>query len=248
MRAGGISVNQEGTPVVNRWRKFVQEQLFPPVCRLCRAPGRRGVDLCEACIADLPWLPPGCRQCGQPLAVAGAGLCGRCLARPPAFDGCISLFSYEFPIDQLIQRIKFNSDLAMARSLGLLLSQRLRERLEPAPDRVIPVPLHWRRLAKRGFNQALELARPLADTGFVVDGSLCRRIRRTPAQSGLSAARRRRNLRGAFEVTGGVRGRRIAVIDDVMTTGSTLDALARTLKRAGAVRVEAWVIARTLKQ
>ncbi|HHO69436.1 MAG TPA: ComF family protein [Gammaproteobacteria bacterium] len=234
--------------MVNSWLESIHDRLFPAACRLCRAPARDGLDLCRDCLDDLPWLPPGCPRCALPLD-AGAGTpCGACSTRPPAYDGCIALFSYEFPVDHLVQQIKFGADLALARSLGILLLRRLRECGPPAPDRVVPVPLHPSRLSERGFNQARELARPLRAAGLRLDDRLCRRIRRTPAQAGLPADQRRRNLRGSFEVRGPVAGGHLLLVDDVMTTGATLEELARTLKRAGAARVEALVIARTLRR
>lgn len=234
--------------MVNKWFDFIQQRLFPSSCVLCRGHAADGLDLCPGCLRDLPRPAHACRRCALPLPPHSHPLCGRCQSRPPPLDACIALFHYEFPVDHLIHRLKFCNDLAIGRTLGLLLARRIQAPGPAAVERIVPVPLHRRRLAQRGFNQALELARPLAALGPPVDPGCCRKIRATEAQSGLSARQRRRNLRGAFEVIRPVRGQRIALVDDVLTTGSTLNALAAQLKQAGAARVEAWVVARTARR
>lgn len=211
-------------------------------CRFCASPGTAGMELCGPCAADLPWLDAHCWQCALPLSNAGERLCGGCLNRPPPFSRVLAPFRYTRPIDTLIKALKYGEDLAAARLLADLLAEHLRQRSVEAPEAVVPVPLHPLRLRERGFNQALELARSLdapISTGTV------RRIRDTAAQSSLGARDRRRNIRGAFRVTTVRMPAHIAVIDDVLTTGATVSELARTLRRAGAQRVEIWVVART---
>ncbi|MFP4244778.1 MAG: double zinc ribbon domain-containing protein [Ectothiorhodospira sp.] len=220
------------------------ETLYPPVCLLCGAPGQAGMDLCPDCAGELPVPQAACRCCARPLPANAGPVCGACLRRPPAFDTARAALLYQWPVDAWIARFKFRGRLNHGRLLSRLMAQRLIPDAEP-PDCILPVPLHRRRLAQRGFNQAAELARPLAralEVPLVPDA--VRRIRATPPQQTLSAARRRRNLRGAFTVREGFTARHVLLVDDVMTTGSTLDALARRLKSAGVARVEVWVVAR----
>ncbi|HFD80684.1 MAG TPA: ComF family protein [Gammaproteobacteria bacterium] len=226
--------------------KFVQSLLFPPVCRLCLAPGLPDLDLCAACRDELPWLDRGCECCAAPLPEgASAALCPRCQKRRPPLDRCRALFQYRKPVDAWIQALKFNRDLAAARLLGGLLLEHMPEAPGDSRPVLIPVPLHRARLGQRGYNQSLEIARPWRSRGYRIDTRLCRRRRSTRAQSELPADARRGNVRDAFAATAELDGGHFVLIDDVMTTGATLNELARTLKRAGARRVDAWVIART---
>ena len=212
-------------------------------CRFCASPGAVGLELCRQCAAELPWLDAHCRQCALPLVNAGEErLCGECLRRPPPFQRVWAPFRYSHPIDGLIKTLKYGDDLAAARLLGDLLADYLSRRRVSIPDTVIPVPLHPRRLAQRGFNQALELARRL---GVPLAPHLVRRTRATAAQSRLDIRERRRNTLGAFQVTARRMPAHVAVIDDVLTTGATAAELTRVLRQAGAARVEIWVTART---
>jgi ComF family protein len=211
-------------------------------CALC---GQRADDLglCPGCVADLPWQGPACRRCAVPLATGE--VCGSCLETPPPYDEAVAIFNYAEPADSMIQRLKFGGDLAYARTLGKLMAIELVRRAIHHPRMIIPVPLHPGRLIARGFNQAVELARPLADRiGIPLDRTVCVRMRATAEQSGLDAAGRHRNVKNAFRVIHPVAGADVAVVDDVMTTGSTLEAVAQALKRAGARRVSVWVCAR----
>lgn len=234
--------------MVYKWLTFVQRALYPPLCRLCGAPGAGGRDLCAGCTRDLPRFGDGCRVCARPLAPGVAlPLCGRCQRQAPFYDRTLAPFAYCAPLDHLIGRLKFHGDLAMASLLGDLLADRVLEGGRPLPDAILPVPLHPRRLRERGFNQAVELARPLARrAGLPVELTAVRRARATESQAQLPAGRRRANLRGAFEVGGALPYRHVAILDDVMTTGSTVDELARVLKSAGVWRVDVWVVARAL--
>ena len=232
--------------MVNKWLKKLQSVLFPSTCRLCRAAGLPGLELCPACLAELPWLAHSCSRCALPLPQeAGITLCSHCIKTQPSVDACTALFDYRPPVDRWIQDLKFAQDLATARLLGELLASK------PASDRgektaiVVPVPLHRKRLAERGYNQALEIARSLPENGYRLDPGCCQRHKPTSAQSNLPASARKGNVRNAFSVSRRLEGRRVLLIDDVMTTGATLNELARTLKNAGAERVDAWVIART---
>jgi ComF family protein len=211
-------------------------RLFGGSCFLCR--GAAQAPLCAACDADLPRLAgPRCPRCA--LDSPRGEVCGRCLAQPPHYDATVGALAYEFPADVLVHSLKFRGELALAGLVGSLLRQQIGFE---AMDLVIPVPLSAARLRERGYNHALEIARHL---GRAVDFELCVRERDTPPQMDLPYDERRRNVRGAFRCTRAIPGMRIAVVDDVMTTGATLNEIALVLKRAGADRVANWVVART---
>ena len=221
--------------------KFAQ-RIFGGTCLLCRGAAAEAL-LCAACDADLPRLEePLCPRCALP-SPQGA-VCGRCLARPPHFDATVAALVYRFPADVLVQALKFRGELALAAVLARLLARRI------GADRpascLVPVPIAAERLRERGFNQALEIARHVARaTGTRLAPELCERARHTPPQIELPWAERGRNVRGAFRAPRALDGAAIAVLDDVMTTGATLDEIAATLKRAGASYVVNWVAART---
>lgn len=208
-----------------------------------------GLDLCASCAAALPWNRRACALCAIPLPAAAADaacepVCGACLRRPPPLDSARAAFVYRFPLDRLLPRLKFHQSLPAARLLAVLCAGALAD--APRPQAVVPVPLHRARLRERGYDQALELARPLARRhGIALRDDLLRRRRATSRQSRLDAAARRRNLRGAFEVVpGAAPPAHVALFDDVMTTGATLHAAATALRRAGVARIDAWVCAR----
>lgn len=228
---------------VYKWSNVVLDACYPPTCQVCGGAGARGIDLCLPCREELPWLGPCCNRCALPLPVAG--VCGQCQCHPPPFDAVLAPLRYQPPVDWLLQGLKFHGRLSAARLLGHLLGEALAARGTGLPDLIVPVPLHPARLAERGYNQALELARPLArQLGLPLAAGLCRRTRATDTQSLLPAAARRRNVRGAFTLTGPLPGSHVAIVDDVVTTGATVAELATTLRRAGATRVEVWAVAR----
>lgn len=172
-------------------------------------------------------------------------VCGACLKRPPRFDRCRAVHAYAFPADVLVQRLKYASELALAGFLAGQLAQAVSP--HPLPDLILPMPLHPRRLGERGFNQAVELGRRLSSRlGVPMQADVCQRVRDTPAQAGLDLKDRRRNLRGAFHCGADLAGLHVALLDDVMTSGASLDELALAVRNAGAREVEAWVVARTL--
>ncbi|MCC2656633.1 MAG: ComF family protein [Panacagrimonas sp.] len=202
------------------------------------------VGSCAGCRAELPWNETACRSCAQPLPAAAT--CPRCLIRPPAFDVAWCPFRREEPVRSGIAALKYRAQFRQVRTLGHLMGQQLRSRAAPLPELLLPVPLSRRRLLRRGFNQAQELARAVSrETGVAIDAHAARMVRVPVDQIGQSAEQRRRNLRGAFAVDRDLRGRHVALIDDVMTTGATLDALARAARAAGATRIEAWALARS---
>lgn len=220
---------------------FVIDVLVPQDCFLCGAPSG-GSAICPACEAQLPVQPAAvCPVCALP--ASGGGVCGQCQRHPPAFDATRAVFEFAFPVDAMVQALKYRHRLALANYFSAAMSQR---GLPRDVDLVLPMPLHVVRLAERGFNQAVEIARPLArELGVGLDLAGVKRLRNTPAQAGLTRAERLRNLRGAFASEARFDGLRVLVVDDVMTTGASLNELARVLKRQGAVRVENLLVART---
>jgi ComF family protein len=218
----------------------IGKRLFGGSCYLCR--GEAADILCAGCDADLPRLRgERCPRCA--LASPNAAVCGRCLTQAPHYDATVAALGYDFPADVLVQALKFRGELALAPYLGDLLAKCISNR---NVDCVIPVPLSSARLRERGYNQALEIARGIASaTGTRLAPELCERARETPAQMDLPLAERAKNVRGAFRCPRLLAGAKVAVLDDVMTSGATLDEIAATLKRAGAAHVENWVIART---
>lgn len=236
--------------------------LLPGCCALCGGPGEAA--LCPACRRQCFGAePPRCVQCANPLPllqyeqnshdddVVPAGRCGRCLADAPAFDATLVAAEYALPVDQLVLQLKFGARLQLAGLFaGLLRDAVLRRPDFILPQLLCPVPLGPKRLAGRGFNQALEIARPLARAlGTPLHARLAARVRDTQAQTRTDPAERRRNMRLAFVVPAParelVRGRHVGIVDDVMSSGQTLGELAAAFKRAGAVRVSNLVFART---
>jgi ComF family protein len=236
--------------MVNNWMKFVQLLVFPPVCAVC---GRTSIpggirDLCPECDADLPRIPAACLLCGLPLPERGTPNtpCGRCQAAAPVFDRCFAPFEYVAPVSHLITGLKYGHRLAYARLLGELLAEHVAARQTPLPERLLPVPLHPTRLRQRGFNQALELGRVVARRlAIAVDSASLHRVRATASQADLDRRARRRNVRHAFTVRRPIAARHVAILDDVVTTGSTVSEIARILKAAGVEEISVWAVART---
>jgi len=216
-------------------------RFLPQDCLVCGAQSGTAL-LCEPCTASLPRLTQErCPVCALPTPLAN--VCGACLKTPPHFDATLALFTYAFPVDRLIQALKYQAKLALANYFGEALA---REAL-PTADLLIPLPLHPLRLRERGFNQAVEIARPLALPGrlqLALDAS--ERHLDTAPQASLAWNKRQRNVRGAFLCRVDLSRKHVIVIDDVMTSGATLDEFARSLKSRGALRVTNLVVARTL--
>ncbi len=233
-------LSNSAASTLNNWGVWWRKRLTAP-CLLCGIPALES-NICTGCRADLPWLDANhCSRCAHPLPAPG--LCGRCISEPPQYDAVVAACRYAFPLDGLIQAYKYNGRLIAGPALASLLADRVRQR----PDLIVPVPLTAQRLRERGFNQSLELARSLGQQmGVPVNAQLCVKTRDTAPQTRLPWKQRRKNIRGAFVVEGGVAGCHVAVVDDVLTTGATLSELARNLKRAGAATVTGWVIARTV--
>jgi ComF family protein len=228
--------------LIASWRRL-QRFVLPPRCLLCQSRGGGGIDLCTDCANELPRNRSCCARCALPLATPAA-LCGECQRRLPPWDAAWAPFRYGWPLDRLESRYKFGADLAAGRALSQLWQR------EPCPIRLpqllLTVPLHRSRLRRRGYNQALELARPLAHgLGVPLRHDVLQRVRHTEAQTELDAISRRRNVHGAFALREGVTlPAHVAILDDVMTTGATLAECARVLRRAGVQRVDVWALAR----
>lgn len=219
--------------------------------------GRRNV--CRGCRADLPWLSHACRRCGAPLPPAADGYaCAACSVATGAAERILTALAYEYPVDRLVTLAKFQARQDCARALGDLLADylraaRARGELE-IPDVVMPVPLHRRRLARRGYNQAEEIAMPVAEMlQLPLAHRVCRRRVDTAAQTSLTGAARRKNVRGAFRIDvsvadASIANASIAIVDDVLTTGSTVGELAAALRAGGAAAVQVWAVARSVRQ
>lgn len=228
--------------LMGSWRRL-QRFVLPCRCLLCGAAGDHDIDLCADCAAELPRNRSCCARCALPLATPAA-LCGECQRRAPPWDAAWAPFRYGWPLDRLESRYKFAADLAAGRVLSTLWQR------EPCPVErpalLLPVPLHRQRLRQRGYNQALELAAPLAKTWHMpLRHDVLLRERATHAQTELDAAGRRRNVRGAFKLRDGIAlPLHVAILDDVMTTGATLAECARVLRRAGVQQIDVWALAR----
>jgi ComF family protein len=230
--------------------KVLSATILNTNCFLCAANQTTNHGLCEACLKDLPWLPASnCPQCG--LSSSGH-VCGSCLSSPPYFDATHAVFLYSYPVDAMVQRYKYGETLSLSHTFGQLISENICSlNISEDIDFIIPMPMHPTRLKQRGFNQALEIAK-------IVDKALNKHTKEklnyksvtrqtlTPPQASLPLKDRVKNIKGAFKVDGDLSGKRIAIVDDVMTSGASLNELAKTLKQAGATHVECWVIARTL--
>ena len=247
-----MSTNNQKT--IYQWLKNVQFALLPGTCILCRQPSHRHRDLCLVCQAALPRIREPCRHCGLPLPQSHPEppVCGTCLLQPPPFVRLVAPFCYSPPLPALIAAFKYDGRLVNGRVLAESLAACLHNRYGQAamPAILAPVPLHRSRLRRRGFNQALELARRVSRlTAIPVAPRLLERHRDTPAQTGLGARERQRNLARAFTFKGDRRfvpGMTVALVDDVVTTTATVTALSRLLLRNGASEVHVWAVARTL--
>ena len=229
---------------VRRGAINVARRALPQRCELCA--GTSGSDiLCRGCARSLPRLGPACPVCALPNP--GGEVCGQCIAEPPPFEATVAAFVYAFPVDRLMHAFKYHGRLALAEWGAHAIGAARGRWSGSLPQRLIAVPLARERQRERGYNQAFEIARVLAREWRIplIRGAVQRR-RASPPQAALPLEERARNVRGAFSCDLELAGLTVAVVDDVMTTGASLAELAKTLKRAGAIRVENWVVARTL--
>lgn len=221
--------------------------LFPLTCFVCGFQSTSNP--CELCYSFLPWLQEACTTCGESCMNKQ---CGECLIDPPPISILIALFNYSPPLSSLITQLKYHQQLYYAHSLGLLLAQRVAAWYQasaiPLPACIIPVPLHKKRLKQRGYNQALEIAKPIKKQLYIpIDYKSAKRIVPTLSQTCLTADKRKHNLKNVFYIEKNLTVKHVAIIDDVTTTLSTIFELATALKRQGVDRVDAWCIAKAQK-
>lgn len=219
-------------------------------CLLCSAiieqSGTKARFICSGCESDLPRIRAACERCGLALPLS-APVCGHCINEPPSYASCRALFQYQHPIDHLITHFKQHNNLPIKRWLIQEVTKAGKELAEQHHwDAVIPVPLHWRRLWQRGFNQSFEISQALAKE-LQCPVLTIRRVRYTPNQKTLSKKLRLKNLANTFRAGNGVRGLKILVVDDVITTGATANAVAENLYLAGAQHIDIFALARTPK-
>ena len=213
----------------------IYDFILPAICVLCGAKTGRKMNLCLACENDLPRFKYACWQCGLPLVSDRVNRCGQCIQKPPPFNRTLALCSYEKPIAALIMSIKFQQNLCYTKLLGNLLASHVAQQYqhEPLPECIIPVPLYKKRLGKRGFNQALEIARPIAkQLQLAMPYKTCRRVKATKAQAETPAKQRANNVKDAFIVST-LSAKHVAIVDDVITTGHTVAEVTRALRRVG---------------
>jgi ComF family protein len=232
--------------MVNNWLNIIQDYMLPPTCILCGSSGLDSQDICQPCFNDLQKNIDCCYRCAEIFETANPTpqLCGHCLSKPPAFDETYAPFVYQDTIRFLIANLKFNRHYKNARLLAYLLANYL-EKTAERPEIIIPVPLHIQRYRERGFNQSTEIAKTLSKRlNIPIDNKSCIRKRNTPHQIDLPAKQRHKNIRNAFEVSQPIKAQHVAIVDDVMTTGSTVNELAKVLKKAGVSQIDIWVCAR----
>lgn len=229
---------------------------IPLLCAICELETDTGIGICKICEAQLPWIDSACYQCGLPVAerLLLNGRCGRCIVKRPEFDSCQALFHYQPPLDRLITNYKYQRRLDIGASLGSLLAERFEQCLqgkaaEEKPELLLPVPLHRKRMNRRGFNQAWELTLAVSKvSGIPACNNMIERIRNTPPQTELADARaRRENLKAAFAIRDPETTRNVTsvtIIDDVVTTAATVSAMAACLKQQGIRWVHVYCVTR----
>lgn len=243
----------------------IHQVLLPSMCHLCHLPSNNSFPLCAQCISILPWNNTFCIKCAAKLPdELGNNICGHCISHVWSFNYCFAAFSYGSYIRKMVAQLKFHKQLINAHLLGQLLCQQIPHWYEgnALPQVLIPVPLHPSRTRKRGFNQALEICKTISKLIHIpIDYKICRRIKKTKPQTTLHKDERKSNLVGAFSIggrplpfetplcdssgrTGACIYTHVAIVDDVFTTGDTVEALAKILKQAGVKQVDVWCVAR----
>lgn len=213
-------------------------------CELCGDTGEYSSCLCQGCLDDLPYLIDACHRCGIPVP-RDVTVCGHCTGALPAADCTITAFHYRYPVDALIKQFKYREKIRLAAPLVDVLANKILAHKQVLPDVLIPVPLHYYRLFRRGYNQAAVLSTQLgAQLGIKTDFSLVVRKRNTAPMFRLNAMQRRLNISGVFELRRACTNLNVAIVDDVITSGSTVAELARTLRRGGARQIQLWALAR----
>ncbi len=229
--------------LVNKWLNNVHLFFYPYTCVICEQAAHPPLDLCTACQQELPLKQTYCTICDIELTTSNT-ICGRCLKDPPYYDKIFTLYRYQQSARYLIHALKFQSKHQCARIMGSLMAKKFKQH-PIKPDAIIAVPLHPKRLRQRGFNQAEEIARYIHQaTNIPILNRQLKRTINTANQSSLTAVERQKNIRGAFVFKPKNKADFIAIIDDVVTTGSTANEIAKVLKKAGVKRVEIWAFAR----
>ena len=231
---------------ISRFAHQVHRKLLTPTCISCGNRGADALDLCAPCRSELPFNRRCCPRCAIPLAIDEVLHCGHCLRLPPRYDASYCAFEYHYPAAEFVRAMKYGHSLSHANVLGTMLADYLKgHRLDAWPTYFVPVPLSRQRFNERGFNQAIELGRIIEKIVRVpMNTNLLHRVRHTVEQAGLSRRERKKNLRNAFTVAAIEIPKHVAVLDDVVTTGSTMNEIARTLKRAGVEVIVVWAVAR----
>lgn len=232
--------------------KKVGTTIYPRVCLHCNDVGHDGMDLCQRCFIKLPWSKYTCQRCALPLPNSNSIICGACVNRDLHFDYASTVFQFDGFIRDAIYQFKFNQKLNQGKLLAQLLLQFIVTEKIEIPELIIPVPLHKKRMRQRGYNQALEIARIInkelvSEYGTELNYKAVFRNRDTSVQMDLPAKQRHKNVKGAFSVKENLinlKNKHVCIIDDVMTTGNTVNEVAACLKQAGADRVGVWCIAR----
>ncbi len=229
---------------LNNCLYFTLNSLFPAYCPICSRKSDQETGICGQCTQDLPFVVDSCPCCAR-MDTAGH-ICGSCQQTLPSFDSAVAAFSYADPVSHLIHNLKFHHDLSLARTLGLLLGRHLQQHCPDAEvELLLPVPMHYTRLMQRGFNHAGEIAKVVGKTlGLPTAMKLMGKNGSKTPQRTLALEQRTTNVRGSFRQISALPAKRIAIVDDVMTSGATAEAFASALKLAGAEKVHCWVVAR----
>ncbi len=232
--------------MINKCINFIQNIIFAQSCMNCRRPSDTPNAICRECYPQLPTNRLCCRQCALPLKTETSHLCGHCQKTPPVFDSAFIPFRYAPPIDQWIWKFKFRNDQVSGKLLADLFIKKWHESPATIPEILIPVPLHASRLRQRGFNQSLWLARYIGNQlGIKVDSRSVRRNLKTPPQHELNMQQRKTVLTKAFTLKGNIKYRHAAIVDDVLTSGSTVNEISKLLRSKGCATIDCWAIART---
>ena len=233
--------------IIENITKYSQK-LLPHTCVICQLPCKDQLSLCHACMSCLPWNTSSCSQCAVPLVNHTPNIrCGNCLNKKWAFEQCVAPLNYENEVKQLITGLKFKQKLISAHILGSLLSHAIisHYRNNTLPEAIIPVPLHAWRLRARGFNQALEISKTVHRlTKIPILKNHCKKTKRTKPQMQLNKKERQHNVKNAFIVQKKINYQYVVIIDDVFTTGNTVQSLASTLKKQGIKQIDVWCCAR----
>jgi len=232
---------------LNNFAKTSFNWLFPKKCINCQQLNAQDHHpCCEKCYPLLPFQAHACQQCGQCLA-ANHDFCGRCIESPPAYDACFCPFEYQPPISDQIQHFKYHQKPELAKSLAQLMAVEINNHQIERPDILIPVPLHISRLRERGYNQSQLLSKSLGQLlDIPSDHQLIEKNKKTPPQAQLSLKERTKNIKRCFKIKKTFPMKTVAIVDDVVTTGTTVNEIAKILKKNGVDYVQVWGIAHTV--